>query len=166
MTMDEMKRQYRAKQEQIRKLAAVRTETIRRGDPIPRRVENDLAEALISAEELRMWGESGADPSTSGGEIASSFLIVRSHVVPRSGMPRTGASGDHMSTFITPKLRIVLGVQGAISVFIRFTRHIDVTDRGHREPGGEPNGAQLEMLIHCSNHFQQLQRRSISTYDV
>jgi hypothetical protein len=56
MTMDEMKRQYRAKQEQIRKLEAVRAEAIRRGDPIPRRVEGDLAEARISAEELRMWG--------------------------------------------------------------------------------------------------------------
>jgi hypothetical protein len=56
MTMDEMKRQYRAKQEQIRKLEAVRTEAIKRGEPIPRRVESDLAEALISAEELRMWG--------------------------------------------------------------------------------------------------------------
>ena len=96
--------------------------------------------------------------------MTSSFLVFRSHVVPRSVMPRTGARGDRMSTFITPKLHTVLGVQGAISGFIRSTRHIDVTDRGHREPGGEPNGAQLEMLIHCSNHFQQLQRRSISTY--
>ena len=56
MTMDEMKRHYRAKQEQIRKLEAVRAEAIRRGDPIPRCVEGDLAEARISAEELRMWG--------------------------------------------------------------------------------------------------------------
>ena len=56
MTMDEMKRQYRAKQEQIRKLEAVRAEAIGRGDPIPRRVESDLAEARFSAEELRMWG--------------------------------------------------------------------------------------------------------------
>jgi len=69
-----------------------------------------------------------------------------------------------MSTFITPKLHIVFSVQGAISGFIRSTRHIDVTDRGHREPRGEPDGAQTEMMIHCSNHFQQLQRRSISTY--
>jgi hypothetical protein len=56
MTMDEMKAEYHAKQEQIRKLEAVRAEAIRRGDPIPRLVEGDLAEARISAEELRMWG--------------------------------------------------------------------------------------------------------------
>jgi hypothetical protein len=56
MTMDEMKRQYRAKQEQIRKLEAVRAKAMRRGDPIPRRVEGDLAEARISAEELRRRG--------------------------------------------------------------------------------------------------------------
>jgi hypothetical protein len=55
MTMDEMKRQYQAKQEQIRKLEAVRVEAIRRGEPVPRRLEGDLAEARISAEELRMW---------------------------------------------------------------------------------------------------------------
>jgi hypothetical protein len=55
MTMDEMKRQYQAKQEQIRKLEAVRVEAIRRSEPVPRRLEGDLAEARISAEELRMW---------------------------------------------------------------------------------------------------------------
>jgi hypothetical protein len=69
-----------------------------------------------------------------------------------------------MSTFIILRLHIVPGEQCTISGFIRSTRHIDVTDRGHRELGGEPDGAQLEMLIHCSNHFQQLHRRSISTY--
>jgi hypothetical protein len=56
MTMDEMKLQYRAKQEQMRKLEAERTKAIRSGEPIPRRLEGNLAEALISAEELRMWG--------------------------------------------------------------------------------------------------------------
>jgi hypothetical protein len=95
--------------------------------------------------------------------MTSSFLIFRSHVVPRSVMPRTGARGDRMSTFITPKLHTVLGVQGAMSGFIRSTQHIVITDRGHREFGGETDVAHIEM-IHCSNHFQQLQRRSISTY--
>ncbi len=56
MTIDEMKERYRALQEQIRRLEAVRAEAIRRGDPIPRRLEGDLAEARTSAEELRMWG--------------------------------------------------------------------------------------------------------------
>jgi hypothetical protein len=56
MTMDEMKRRYRTLQEQIRRPEAVRAEALRHGDPIPRRVEGDLAEARISAEELRMWG--------------------------------------------------------------------------------------------------------------
>jgi len=56
MTMDEMKRQYQRLQEEIRRLETVRAEAIGRGDPIPRRLEGDLAEARISAEELRMWG--------------------------------------------------------------------------------------------------------------
>jgi hypothetical protein len=56
MTMGEMKRQYRAMQEQVHKLEAVPAEAIRRGDPVPGRVEGDLAELRISAEELRMWG--------------------------------------------------------------------------------------------------------------
>jgi hypothetical protein len=56
MTIDEMKRQYRARQEQIRKLEAERAEAIGRGDPVPGRVRFALAEARISAEELRMWG--------------------------------------------------------------------------------------------------------------
>jgi len=56
MTMDEMKRQYRAVQEQIRKLEAERAEAIRRSNPVPGRVRFALAEARISAEELRMWG--------------------------------------------------------------------------------------------------------------
>ena len=56
MTMDEMKRRYRALQDKIRRLEAVRAEAMRRGDPIPRRLEVDLAEARTSAEELRMWG--------------------------------------------------------------------------------------------------------------
>jgi hypothetical protein len=53
--MDEMKLQYQAKQEQIRKLEAVRVGAIRRGEPVPRLLEGDLAEARISVEELRMW---------------------------------------------------------------------------------------------------------------
>lgn len=53
MTLDEMKRRYRAKQEQIRKLEAVRAEAIRRGEPVPGRVRLYLAEARIEAEELR-----------------------------------------------------------------------------------------------------------------
>jgi hypothetical protein len=56
MTVDEMKRRYRALQERIRKFEAERASAIRRGDPIPRRLEGDLAEARISAEELRLWG--------------------------------------------------------------------------------------------------------------
>ena len=62
------------------------------------------------------------------------------------------------------RLHLGLGVQGAVSGFMRSTQHIVFTDRGHRESGGEIVGAHIEMMIHCSNHFQQLQRRSISTY--
>ncbi len=50
------KREWQTLQEQIRRLEAVRAAAIGRGDPIPRLVEGDLAEAQISAEELRMWG--------------------------------------------------------------------------------------------------------------
>ena len=56
MTMDEMKRRYQMLQEQIRELEAERAEAIRRGNPVPGRVRFALAEARISAEELRMWG--------------------------------------------------------------------------------------------------------------
>ncbi len=56
MTIDGMKERYRALQEQIRRLEAVRAEAIRHGEPVPRRLEGDLAELRISAEELRMWG--------------------------------------------------------------------------------------------------------------
>jgi len=69
-----------------------------------------------------------------------------------------------MLTFLILRLHIVPGEQCTISGFIRSTRHIVFSDREHRELGGEPDGAQLEMLINCSNHFQQLQKRSISTY--
>jgi hypothetical protein len=67
-----------------------------------------------------------------------------------------------MSTFVAPRLHLLPGVQDAMSGFIRSTQHIVITDRGHREFGGETNGPHIEM-IHCSNHFQQLHRRSIST---
>jgi hypothetical protein len=56
MTLDEMKCQYRAKQEQIRKLEAERARTIERGDPVPFRVQFNLDMARIEAEELRTWG--------------------------------------------------------------------------------------------------------------
>jgi len=56
MTMDEMKRRYQMLQEENRELEAERAEAIRRGDPVPGRVRFALAEARISAEELRMWG--------------------------------------------------------------------------------------------------------------
>jgi len=54
--MEEMKRQYRAKQEQIRKIETECAAILARGEPVPRRHEGDLAELRISAEELRMWG--------------------------------------------------------------------------------------------------------------
>ena len=56
MTIDEMKRRYQMLQEEIRELEAERAEAIRRGNPVPGRVRFALAEARISAEELRMWG--------------------------------------------------------------------------------------------------------------
>jgi hypothetical protein len=56
MTMDEMKRRYQMLQEEIRELEAERAEAIRRGNSVPGRVRFALAEARISAEELRMWG--------------------------------------------------------------------------------------------------------------
>jgi hypothetical protein len=56
MTLDEMKRRYRVVQEQIRKLEAERAAAIGRGDPVSGRVRSGLAEARISAEELRLWG--------------------------------------------------------------------------------------------------------------
>ena len=56
MTFDEMKRQYWALQELIRKLEAERAAAIGRGDPVSSRVRLGLAEARIAAEELRTWG--------------------------------------------------------------------------------------------------------------
>ena len=56
MTRAEMRDRLRAKEQQIRELEAERAEAIRRGDPVPGRVRFALAEARISAEELRMWG--------------------------------------------------------------------------------------------------------------
>jgi hypothetical protein len=56
MDLDELRRRWNHTQDLIRRLEAERAESIRRGEPIPRRVEGDLAEARISAEELRMWG--------------------------------------------------------------------------------------------------------------
>ena len=56
MTLYEMKHRYRVVQEQIRKLEAERAAAIGRGDPVSGRVRLGLAEARISAEELRMWG--------------------------------------------------------------------------------------------------------------
>lgn len=56
MTMDEMKRGYRAKQEQIRKLGADRARFLERGGPVPWRIGFRLELLRIEAEELRMWG--------------------------------------------------------------------------------------------------------------
>ena len=56
MTMDEMKRKYRAKQEQIRKLEADRAWFLERGGPVPWRIGYRLEMLRIEAEELRMWG--------------------------------------------------------------------------------------------------------------
>lgn len=56
MTMDEMKRQYRAKQEEIRKLEAERAAILGRGEQVPGRLEFRLEMTRVEAEELRMWG--------------------------------------------------------------------------------------------------------------
>ncbi len=56
MTGDEMKRRYRAKQEQIRKLEAVRAAILGRGELVPRRLQFRLEMTRVEAEELRMWG--------------------------------------------------------------------------------------------------------------
>ena len=56
MTGDEMKRQYRAKQEQIRKLEAARAWFLERGEAVSWRIEYRLEMLRIEAEELRMWG--------------------------------------------------------------------------------------------------------------
>jgi hypothetical protein len=56
MHLDEMKRQYRAKQEQIRKLEAERASILERGEPTPWRLRFHLEMARVEAEELRMWG--------------------------------------------------------------------------------------------------------------
>ena len=56
MTGDELKRRYRAKQEQIRKLEAERAEMLGRGEPVPWRIGYRLEMLRIEAEELRMWG--------------------------------------------------------------------------------------------------------------
>jgi hypothetical protein len=53
---EELKRKYRAKQEQIRKLEAEHAEAIRRGELVPSRIRHRLIMARIEAEELRMWG--------------------------------------------------------------------------------------------------------------
>ena len=56
MIMDEMKRQYHAKLEQIRKLEAERAALLTRGEPVPRRIGYRLEMTRIEAEELRVWG--------------------------------------------------------------------------------------------------------------
>ena len=56
MTMDEMKRKYRAKQEQIRKLEADRVWFLERGGAVPWHIGYRLEMLRIEAEELRMWG--------------------------------------------------------------------------------------------------------------
>ena len=56
MTMDEMKGRYQMLQEEIRELEVERAAAIERGDPVPGRIRLGLAEARISAEEMRMWG--------------------------------------------------------------------------------------------------------------
>jgi phage protein U len=56
MHLDEMKRQYRAKREQIQKLEAERASILERGEPTPRRLRFNLEMTRVEAEELRMWG--------------------------------------------------------------------------------------------------------------
>ena len=56
MNAEEMKRRYRAKQEQIRKLEAERATILERGEPVPWRLGYRLEMLQIEAEELRMWG--------------------------------------------------------------------------------------------------------------
>ena len=56
VNMEEMKRQYRTKQEQVRKLEAERAAILERGDPVPWRIGYRLEMLRIEAEELRMWG--------------------------------------------------------------------------------------------------------------
>ncbi len=56
MNMDEMKHQYRVKQEQIRKLEADRAWFLERGGPVPWGIGYRLEMLRIEAEELRMWG--------------------------------------------------------------------------------------------------------------
>lgn len=53
MTMDEMKRRYRVKQEQIRKLEAERAAILGRGEAVPWRIGYRLEMTRIEAEELR-----------------------------------------------------------------------------------------------------------------
>ena len=56
MTQEEMKRQHRAKQEQIHKLEAECAAILERGEPVPRRLTFRLEMTRVEAEELRMWG--------------------------------------------------------------------------------------------------------------
>ena len=56
MTSDEMKRQYRAKQEQIRELEAEREAILGRGEQVPGRLQFRLEMTRVEAEELRAWG--------------------------------------------------------------------------------------------------------------
>jgi hypothetical protein len=56
MTPEEMKRQHRAKQEQISKLEAERAAILERGEPTPHRLRYRLKMLQVEAEELRMWG--------------------------------------------------------------------------------------------------------------
>ena len=56
ITSDEMKRQYRAKQEQIRELEAEREAILGRGEQVPGRLQFRLEMTRVEAEELRAWG--------------------------------------------------------------------------------------------------------------
>jgi len=54
--LDEMKRQYQAKRDQIRRLEVERAAILERGEPTPWRLRFRLEMTRVEAEELRMWG--------------------------------------------------------------------------------------------------------------
>ncbi len=56
MTLNEMKRHHRAKQQQIRELEAERAAILERGEPTPGRLRYRLTMLRIEAEEYRLWG--------------------------------------------------------------------------------------------------------------
>jgi hypothetical protein len=86
MDLNEMKRQYQAKQEQVCRLEMERAVFPECGEPVPRRIGFRLGMTRIEAEEFRMWGNrdltAGIREYREGREISHHFSTCEPHIAP------------------------------------------------------------------------------------